>query len=52
MPPAKKRARIQAYLDPELAELIRQRAEEHDRSESRELSRLVKLGLEAEQHQP
>ena len=43
-----KRARIQTYLDPEIAELIRKRAEEEDRPESREVSRLVKLGLEAD----
>lgn len=46
--PSDKRARIQTYLDPEIAELIRKRAEEEDRPESREVSRLVKLGLEAD----
>jgi hypothetical protein len=43
-----KRARIQTYLEPEVAELIRKRAEEEDRPESREVSRLVRLGLEAD----
>lgn len=43
-----KRARIQAYLEPELAEIIRRRAEEEDRPESREVARLVQLGLEAD----
>ena len=43
-----KRARIQAYLEPELAEIIRRRAEEEDRPESREVTRLVRLGLEAD----
>lgn len=43
-----KRARIQAYLEPELAEIIRKRAEEEDRPESREVTRLVRLGLEAD----
>ena len=46
--PTKKRARIQAYLEPELAEIIRRRAEEEDRPESREVTRLVQLGLAAE----
>lgn len=46
--PTRKRARIQAYLEPELAEIIRRRAEEEDRPESREVTRLVQLGLEAD----
>lgn len=46
--PTSKRNRIQAYLDPELAEAVRLRAQEEDRAESREISRLVKLGLEAD----
>jgi hypothetical protein len=46
--PTKKRARIQAYLEPELAEIIRRRAEEEDRPESREVTRLVQLGLAAD----
>lgn len=47
MPPNKK-SRVQAYLEPELAEIIRNRAAEEGRPESREVSRLVRLGLEAE----
>jgi hypothetical protein len=46
--PSSKRSRIQAYLDPELAEAVRLRAREEDRAESREITRLVKLGLEAD----
>lgn len=46
--PTSKRSRIQAYLDPELAEAVRLRAREEDRAESREITRLVKLGLEAD----
>lgn len=46
--PSSKRSRIQAYLDPELAEVVRLRAQEEDRAESREITRLVKLGLEAD----
>ena len=46
--PSAKRARIQAYLEPELADIIRKRAEEEDRPESREVTRLVRLGLEAD----
>jgi len=46
--PSPKRARIQAYLEPELAEIIRSRALEEDRPESREVTRLVRLGLEAD----
>lgn len=49
--PSNKRTRIQAYLDPELAELVRQRAEEEERPESREVTRLVRLGLEADAKQ-
>mgnify|MGYP003351067237 CR=1 FL=1 len=47
MPPNKK-SRVQAYLEPELAEIIRNRAAEEGRPESREVSRLVRLGLEVE----
>ena len=43
-----KRNRIQVYLDPELAKTVRLRAQEDDRTESREIARLVKLGLEAD----
>lgn len=43
-----KRDRIQAYLDPELAELVRKRAQDSDRSASREVTRLVRLALQAE----
>lgn len=46
--PSNKRTRIQAYLDPELAELVRQRAREEDRAESREVVRLIRLGLEVD----
>lgn len=46
--PSPKKARIQAYLEPELAEIIRKRAVEEDRPESREMTRLVRLGLEAD----
>lgn len=46
--PTSKRSRIQVYLDPELAEAVRLRAQEEDRAESREITRLVKLGLEAD----
>ena len=46
--PSPKRARIQAYLEPELAEIIKSRALEEDRPESREMTRLVRLGLEAD----
>lgn len=46
--PSPKRARIQAYLEPELAEIIKSRAVEEDRPESREMTRLVRLGLEAD----
>lgn len=47
MPPNKK-SRVQAYLEPELAEIIRNRAAEEGRPESREVSRLVRLGLEVD----
>lgn len=47
VPPAK-RTRVQAYLDAELAELVLQRAASNDRSTSRELTRLVRLGLSAD----
>lgn len=46
--PTSKRARVQTYLPPELAEVVRQRAIEEDRPESREIARLVQLGLEAD----
>lgn len=46
--PTSKRARVQTYLPPELAEAVRQRAIEEDRPESREIARLVQLGLEAD----
>lgn len=46
--PTSKRSRIQVYLDPELAKIVRLRAQEEDRAESREITRLVKLGLEAD----
>ncbi len=44
---AMKKHRLQAYLEPELAELIRQRAEDGHRPESWELERLIRLGLKA-----
>jgi len=50
-----KRRRLQAYLEPELAELIRQRAEDGHRPESWEIERLIRLGLQAtdaEGHKP
>lgn len=46
--PSTKRTRIQAYLDPELAERVRRRAREEDRAESREVVRLIRLGLEVD----
>ena len=42
-----KRRRLQAYLEPELADLIRQRAEDGHRPESWEVERLIRLGLQA-----
>jgi hypothetical protein len=42
-----KKQRIQAYLEPELAEQIRQRAEAGHRPESWEMERLIRLGLQA-----
>jgi hypothetical protein len=42
-----KKQRIQVYLEPVLAELIRQRAEAGHRPESWELERLIRLGLQA-----
>lgn len=49
--PAAKRTRIQTYLDEELVEVVRQRAKEEDRPESREVGRLVRLGLQADAKQ-
>lgn len=42
-----RRQRVQAYLEPELAEAIRKRAEDGHRPESWELERLIRLGLQA-----
>jgi hypothetical protein len=42
-----RRQRVQAYLEPELAEVIRKRAEDGHRPESWELERLIRLGLQA-----
>lgn len=42
-----KKQRIQAYLEPELADQIRQRAEAGHRPDSWELERLIRLGLQA-----
>ena len=43
------RKRLQLYLEPDLAELIRQRAEDGHRPESWEVERLIRLGLQATQ---
>jgi len=43
-----KRHRVQTYLDSELAALVRQRAQEEERSESLIIKRLILLGLSAE----
>lgn len=45
---ATKRSRIQVYLPPTVADVVRQRAQEEGRPESSEVTRLVKLGLEAD----
>jgi hypothetical protein len=42
-----KKQRLQAYLEPEIAEQIRQRAEDGHRPESWEVERLIRLGLKA-----
>jgi len=41
------RKRLQLYLDPELADEIRRRAETGHRPESWEVERLIRLGLHA-----
>lgn len=42
-----RKARIQAYLDPDVAEAVRQRAEEGRRPESWEINHLLRLGLQS-----
>ena len=41
------RKRLQLYLDPELADEIRRRADRGHRPESWEVERLIRLGLQA-----
>lgn len=43
--------RVQVYLDQELAQEIRRRADEGHRPESWEVERLIRLGLQAKAEQ-
>ena len=43
--------RLQAYLDPDILQEVRRRAEAGHRPESWELERLIRLGLQASQRQ-
>lgn len=49
--PASKQTRIQTYLGDDLVKAVRQRAMKENRPESREVSRLVQLGLQADAKQ-
>lgn len=49
--PAAKRTRIQTYLEEDLVRAVRKQAREQDRPESREVGRLVRLGLQVEAQQ-
>ena len=44
-----RKERVQAYLDPDVAEAVRQRAEQGRRPESWEINHLLRLGLQAGQ---
>jgi len=49
--PSVPKQRLQAYLDPEILQEVRRRAEAGHRPESWELERLIRLGLQASQRE-
>jgi hypothetical protein len=44
-----RKERVQAYLDPDIARAVRERAEQGRRPESWEINHLLRLGLQAGQ---